>query len=134
MILTQTQEDTDRIKVLALHGMSQDAWKRFSDDGYNHYQVVEAGFKYNMMDIQAAIGIHQLQRVTPYWNRRQQIWQQYNQALADLPLTLPTPQPQTRCMGITSIPSSLMKAKRGLVVTSSWLPCIANILVLAFTI
>lgn len=96
MILTQTQEDADRIKVLALHGMSQDAWKRFSDDGYNHYQVVEAGFKYNMMDIQAAIGIHQLQRVTPYWHRRQQIWQQYNQAFADLPLPLPAPpEPNT---------------------------------------
>ena len=51
------------IKVLALHGMSKDAWKRFSDEGYRHYQVVEAGFKYNMMDLQAAIGIHQLERV-----------------------------------------------------------------------
>jgi dTDP-4-amino-4,6-dideoxygalactose transaminase len=48
--------------VLALHGMSKDAWKRFSDEGYKHYYVLEAGFKYNMMDLQAAIGIHQLQR------------------------------------------------------------------------
>lgn len=96
MILSRCVQDADRIKVLALHGMSKDAWKRFSDDGYKHYQVVEAGFKYNMMDLQAAIGIHQLQRVTPYWERRQEIWQRYNEAFADLPITLPAdPEPDT---------------------------------------
>lgn len=96
MILTQTQAKADRLKILALHGMSQDAWKRFSDEGYNHYQVVEAGFKYNMMDLQAAIGVHQIQRVTPYWQRRQQIWQRYNQAFADSPLSIPAPpEPDT---------------------------------------
>lgn len=96
MILTKNQADSDRIKTLALHGMSKDAWKRFSDEGYNHYQVVEPGFKYNMMDIQAALGIHQLQKVQPYWKRRQEIWQDYNQAFCDLPLTLPaTPEPNT---------------------------------------
>jgi dTDP-4-amino-4,6-dideoxygalactose transaminase len=56
MILTRSQENSDRLTILALHGMSKDAWKRFSDDGYVHYQVTELGFKYNMMDIQAAIG------------------------------------------------------------------------------
>ena len=65
MVLTQREEDAGRIKVLALHGMSKDAWKRFSDDGYKHYQVVECGFKYNMLDLQAAMGIHQLKRVSP---------------------------------------------------------------------
>ncbi|MCC5618065.1 DegT/DnrJ/EryC1/StrS family aminotransferase [Nostoc sp. CHAB 5836] len=96
MILTHRQEDADKIKVLALHGMSKDAWKRFGDDGYKHYQVVEPGFKYNMMDIQAAIGVHQLQRVKSYWLRREQIWQRYNEAFADLPIQLPAdPQPET---------------------------------------
>jgi dTDP-4-amino-4,6-dideoxygalactose transaminase len=89
MILTRSQENSDRLKILALHGMSKDAWKRFSDDGYVHYQVTELGFKYNMMDIQAAIGIHQLRRVQEYWQRRQAIWQRYNQAFKDLPITLP---------------------------------------------
>ncbi|MCW6050589.1 DegT/DnrJ/EryC1/StrS family aminotransferase [Lyngbya sp. CCAP 1446/10] len=96
MIIVKSQEDTDRLNILALHGMSKDAWKRFSDSGYKHYEVVEVGFKYNMMDLQAAIGIHQLKRVTPYWQRREQIWQRYNEAFADLPITLPaSPEPDT---------------------------------------
>src|SRR5690348_17240123 len=86
-----------RAKVLALHGMSKDAWHRFGDQGYKHYQVVEAGFKYNMMDLQAAIGIHQLARVERNWHRREQIWNQYMEALADLPIGLPAPaEPGTR--------------------------------------
>jgi dTDP-4-amino-4,6-dideoxygalactose transaminase len=96
MILARRQEDADRLKILGLHGMSKDAWKRFSDSGYKHYQVVEVGFKYNMMDLQAAIGIHQLERVAPYWRRREQIWQRYNEAFADLPIVLPAaPEPDT---------------------------------------
>jgi dTDP-4-amino-4,6-dideoxygalactose transaminase len=97
MVLTRREEDLARIKVLALHGMSKDAWKRFSDEGYKHYQVVDAGFKYNMMDIQAAIGIHQLERVEANWQRRQEIWQRYDQAFAGLPITRPAaPEPDTR--------------------------------------
>lgn len=97
MILTSLKERIERVKVLALHGMSSDAWKRFSDSGYKHYEVVAPGFKYNMMDLQAAIGLHQLQRVEQYWQRRRSIWQRYNEAFADLPcLTPPDPSPNTR--------------------------------------
>jgi dTDP-4-amino-4,6-dideoxygalactose transaminase len=97
MVLTNNTEIAERIKVLALHGMSQDAWRRFSDDGYQHYDVVEFGFKYNMMDLQAAIGLHQIGRVEKYWLRRAQIWEQYTEAFADLPLLLPGPvDPGTR--------------------------------------
>ena len=97
MILTRKEEDAARIKTLALHGMSRDAWKRFSDEGYKHYFVTECGFKYNMMDLQAAIGIHQLKRVDSYWKRRQQIWKRYNEAFKDLPIGLPAdPDPRTR--------------------------------------
>ena len=96
MILASRQEYADRLKILGLHGMSKDAWKRFSDSGYKHYQVVEVGFKYNMMDLQAAIGIHQMERVAPYWQRREQIWKRYNEAFADLPITVPAdPEPET---------------------------------------
>ena len=97
MVLTENEEYASQIKVLGLHGMSKDAWKRFGDDGYKHYQVVYAGFKYNMMDLQAAIGIHQLGRIEPYWTRREAIWQRYNDALKDLPVFLPAPpEPGTR--------------------------------------
>jgi dTDP-4-amino-4,6-dideoxygalactose transaminase len=91
MVLTNDDDLAARIKVLALHGMSKDAWKRFGDEGFKHYQVVEAGFKYNMMDLQAAIGIHQLARIEPYWHRREAIWNRYNDTFSRLPLTLPSP-------------------------------------------
>jgi len=97
MVLAHDDHNIGRVKMLALHGMSRDAWRRFSDAGFKHYQVVECGFKYNMMDIQAAIGIHQLARVEQNWHRRQEIWHGYQEAFADLPLTRPAdPEPDTR--------------------------------------
>jgi dTDP-4-amino-4,6-dideoxygalactose transaminase len=97
MVLAKDEALAARIKVLALHGMSKDAWKRFSDSGWVHYQVIEAGFKYNMMDIQAALGIHQLKRVEKNWLRREEIWKRYNAAFRDLPIATPAdPEPDTR--------------------------------------
>lgn len=97
MVLTRNESDAARIKILGLHGMSKDAWKRFSDSGYKHYQVVECGFKYNMMDLQAAIGLHQLRRIEPYWQRRQAIWGRYQDELKQLPVGLPAaPQVDTK--------------------------------------
>lgn len=90
MVLTNNKNFADKIKVLALHGMSKDAWKRFSDNGYKHYEVVYPGFKYNMIDIQASIGIHQLKRLQKYDKRREKIWDFYNKELENLPLTLPS--------------------------------------------
>lgn len=91
MILTNDDAIASRMKNLALHGLSKDAWKRFSDDGYRHYDVVEVGFKYNMMDLQAAMGLHQLDRLPAMAERRLEIWNQYNEAFADLPVALPAP-------------------------------------------
>jgi dTDP-4-amino-4,6-dideoxygalactose transaminase len=97
MVIARNQGDIARIKVLGLHGMSQDAWTRFGDDGYKHYYVTECGFKYNMMDLQAAIGIHQLKRIELYWQYRESIWHQYMAAFAELPIVLPaSPEPDTR--------------------------------------
>lgn len=91
MILGRSDEQIARAKVLGLHGMSKDAWHRFGDQGYKHYQVVECGFKYNMMDLQAAIGLHQLARVEDSWLRRDEIWRSYDTGLAQLPIGLPAP-------------------------------------------
>lgn len=97
MVLARDEADAARIKTLALHGMSKDAWKRFGDEGYKHYFVTECGFKYNMMDIQAALGIHQLAKVERNWLRREQVWNRYRQAFADLPVEMPAaPEPDTR--------------------------------------
>lgn len=91
MITTNNPDYADKIKMYGLHGMSRDAWKRFSDDGYKHYQVIFPGYKYNMMDIQAALGIHQMKHVAAWLVRRNEIWQRYNEAFADLPVGLPAP-------------------------------------------
>lgn len=97
LVLTRSEASASRIKMLGLHGMSKDAWKRFGDEGYKHYQVVAPGFKYNMMDLQAAIAIHQLARVEANWRRRQEIWHRYDAAFADLPVEIPAPpEPDTR--------------------------------------
>lgn len=91
MVVTANAEWAARVQRLALHGLSADAWKRFSDAGFKHYDVVEAGFKYNMMDLQAAIGLPQLARVEANLVRREAIWARYDRAFADLPAFLPAP-------------------------------------------
>jgi dTDP-4-amino-4,6-dideoxygalactose transaminase len=97
MVLTPSEALAARLKQLSLHGLSADAWKRYSDSGYKHYYVVEAGFKYNMMDLQAAIGLHQLERLEPYAAQRERLWNFYRRALAEAPLALPAPdEPNTR--------------------------------------
>jgi dTDP-4-amino-4,6-dideoxygalactose transaminase len=97
MVITDSAEDADAVRVAALHGLSRDAWRRFSDEGFRHYEVVAAGFKYNMMDLQAAIGLHQLRRLQANWERRRQIWETYRVELRGLPVTGPAdPEPGTR--------------------------------------
>jgi dTDP-4-amino-4,6-dideoxygalactose transaminase len=97
MLVTANEEWAQRVQRLALHGLSADAWKRFSDAGFKHYEVMEPGFKYNMMDLQAAIGLPQLERVEANLVRRNDIWSRYDRAFADLPVFLPAPAaPGTR--------------------------------------
>ena len=99
MVIARNPNHVERIKVLALHGMSKDAWHRFGDSGYKHYNVVECGYKYNMTDIQAAIGIQQLRRVEANYLRRKNVWHRYNTAFADLPI-----------VPITSLPTNVRHA------------------------
>ena len=91
IVTTNIAEYADRIKIYGLHGLSRDAWKRYSDEGFKHYQVVLPGYKYNMTDLQAAIGLHQMKRVEQNLIRRNEIWDIYNQAFSDLPIYLPAP-------------------------------------------
>ena len=80
-----------RVERLALHGLSLGAWARFSDQGFRHYEVVEPGFKYNMTDVQAALGLHQLPRLDVWIDRRAELWERYDALLSDLPLRTPPP-------------------------------------------
>jgi dTDP-4-amino-4,6-dideoxygalactose transaminase len=95
MITTEDEEIASWVKIAGLHGLSKDAWKRFGDQGYKHYFVEFPGFKYNMMDLQAAIGLHQLDRLEEGWLRRREIWHRYIDAFAELPVILPE-QPDAR--------------------------------------
>ncbi len=97
MITTENDTYAEKIQTYALHGMSRGAWKRYSDEGFKHYGIVYPGFKYNMMDIQASLGIHQLKRIENYYKRRKEIWQRYDEAFCNLPLdTPPPPEENTR--------------------------------------
>ena len=89
MVISSDGSLISRIKILSLHGLDNGAWKRFSDAGYRHYYVEEAGFKYNMMDLQAAIGIHQLAKIETFRDRRNELWDRYLRELNGLPLGLP---------------------------------------------
>jgi len=91
MITTDNEEWAEKIEMYALHGLSKGAWKRYSDEGFKHYEVIFPGYKYNMMDLQAAIGIHQLKKVEENYKRREEIWKVYNESFEDLPLILPSP-------------------------------------------
>ena len=85
MITTTDQEIAEIIRVLTLHGMSRDAWKRYTSAGSWFYEVVDAGYKYNMTDIQAAMGIHQLKKLDEFITRRQEIAAQYDAAFSEIP-------------------------------------------------
>jgi dTDP-4-amino-4,6-dideoxygalactose transaminase len=91
MVTTESAEWAERIRIAALHGMSRDGWTRYTREASPHYDVVQAGFKYNMMDIQAAIGLQQLARFEALQARRAAIWRQYDEAVATLPVTRPLP-------------------------------------------
>ena len=97
MLVLRDPELRERAKTLTLHGLTADAWRRYDDEGFRHYEVVEAGYKYNLTDLQAAIGLHQLARIDDAHRRRAEIWARYQAAFAGLPLRLPQdPAPGTR--------------------------------------
>jgi len=91
MVTTADEQAASFMRAASLHGMSRDGWARYAPGGSPHYDVVIAGFKYNMMDLQAAIGLHQLARIEAMHVRRSAICARYDAELADLPLRLPAP-------------------------------------------
>ena len=94
MLTTSNEQVAERMRIMRLHGIEREAWKRYRGDGSWFYQVVEAGFKYNMTDIQAAIGLVQLGKCDALCMSRQAIADRYNAAFSGIP-ALQIPQSYT---------------------------------------
>lgn len=81
----------EKIKIMSLHGMNRDAWKRYGKGGYWYYEIKYPGFKYNMTDIQASLGICQIRKLERFIKKREKISQFYNKYFKDIPeVTIPT--------------------------------------------
>lgn len=94
MLVTRDPEIAKRAKVMRLHGINRDAFDRFTAKVPSwYYEVVAPGFKYNLTDIAASLGIHQLKKAWGFQSKRQAIADKYHEALKDLPLILPASAP-----------------------------------------
>lgn len=98
MVTTNNKQLYRKMKILSLHGLSHDAYKRYSVKYFKTYQCLYPGFKYNMTDIQASLGLHQLKRVEKNLQKRKKFWDMYNRAFQGLPslITPSNSQPNTR--------------------------------------
>ncbi|MBC7224055.1 MAG: DegT/DnrJ/EryC1/StrS aminotransferase family protein, partial [Anaerolineae bacterium] len=94
-MLTGPADLVEEARIWSLHGMSRDAWKRYSAEGAWYYEVVRPGFKCNMTDIQAAIGLHQLRKLPRFQARRREIVQRYHEAFSQVEeLQVPVERPE----------------------------------------
>lgn len=91
MLTTNNQKWADEAGVRRLHGISADAWKRYSSSGFKPYEAVYPGFKYNMMDLQASLGIHQLKRAAANLKIRNKYWPIYTKAFSKIDGVTPPP-------------------------------------------
>jgi dTDP-4-amino-4,6-dideoxygalactose transaminase len=85
MICTDDDECADRCRIMALHGISKDAWKRYTAEGSWYYEIIAPGYKYNMTDIAAAMGLGQLRKAEAMWKKRCAIASLYDEAFARMP-------------------------------------------------
>jgi perosamine synthetase len=94
MACTESDEYADRMRIMSLHGISRDAWKRYTAEGSWYYEIIAPGFKYNMADIAAAIGIHQLRKADRFHQRRTELAVLYQEFLKEVEeIILPQVQP-----------------------------------------
>jgi perosamine synthetase len=90
MICTNDDAWAERCRIMSLHGISKDAWKRYTSEGSWYYEIIAPGFKYNLTDVAAAMGIAQLAKAERMWRRRRELSDKYNRAFSELPeLQLP---------------------------------------------
>jgi len=94
MACTNDEDYADRMRIMSLHGISRDAWKRFTAEGSWYYEIIAPGFKYNLTDIASAIGIHQLRKADELHRKRTELAALYSGLLSDIDeLTLPRQMP-----------------------------------------
>jgi perosamine synthetase len=84
MATTENAEYAERIRIMSLHGISKDAWNRYSATGSWRYEILAAGYKYNLTDLQAALGLAQLAKCDMMWRRRRYLAERYTRALSSL--------------------------------------------------
>lgn len=85
MVTTDNGELAAKVRLLSIHGITADSWQRHGDGQFSHWDIVCPGYKYNLSDIQAALGIHQLQKIEAFWQRRKRRVEMYNAAFQDVP-------------------------------------------------
>jgi dTDP-4-amino-4,6-dideoxygalactose transaminase len=85
MVTTNNPEFAERIRLLSLHGLSRDAWKRYTFEGSWYYEIIDSGYKYNMSDIQAEIGLQQLTKIDRFQEIRTKYAKRYDDGFKDLP-------------------------------------------------
>lgn len=98
MATTENSEWADRMRMMSLHGINHDAWNRYSKEGSWYYEVIYPGYKYNLTDLAAALGIVQLRKCDKFWEARRDIAAAYDQAFAELPeIQIPRCAPEKQC-------------------------------------
>ena len=85
MLTTNNKEIAEKVRILRLHGMSKGAWKRYQEKGYQHWETIYPGYKYNMSDLQAALGLVQLKRIEKFWKIRKRYTEIYSKELCKIP-------------------------------------------------
>jgi dTDP-4-amino-4,6-dideoxygalactose transaminase len=85
ILTTDDDELAERIRILSLHGISKDAWKRYGLDGYRHWDILYPGYKYNMFDLQACLGVEQLKRIDGFLEKRALLVRMYDEAFQEIP-------------------------------------------------
>lgn len=89
MVTTQDDAAAERMRIMSLHGISKDAWKRYSSEGSWYYEILAPGFKYNLTDIAASIGRAQLRKSPAFLEARRRIARCYDEAFGDMPEVVP---------------------------------------------
>jgi len=91
MATTENEDWAEKMRILRLHGISKDAWKRYTKEGSWEYDVLDNGYKYNMTDLNAALGLAQLRKLEKMWQKRVNIAEKYHEAFSQFEALIPYP-------------------------------------------